>query len=182
MSINSITNSAATRRSDMIAVGMVQTSLRDISCAFQTRVTDMVPPAAHEKVPATRKIDTVAKSPISGVDTALHVIFGFIRTEILTLYVAVLSALQTLDQVSPADWYKFYLFLALTPAVGWLIFAPKLKAARKVLSIAVGSCPIWEMSAACIAFAIWAFALPHSPFSTFPLYSPATSGALPFSD
>ncbi len=38
--------------------------------------------------------------------------------------------------------------------------------------------PVWEMMAATLAYAAWAFALPSTPFTQFTWYSPGLAGAL----
>jgi hypothetical protein len=116
------------------------------------------------------------------------VLFGYIPTEVVTLYVAVAAALQP---PSPADgvaaavaasavaasqrslWIAFWCFFVATPLVVWVVYASKLTAAKKPLPSTYDAWPVWEMLAALIAFCAWAFALPNTPFREFPWYSPA---------
>src|SRR6266478_7309036 len=53
--------------------------------------------------------------------------------EILTLYVAVLAAVQQPNKVTSADWTAFWGFLVATPVVVWLVYGAKVKAANKPL-------------------------------------------------
>lgn len=174
MSINSLTNAALARRTDEPPVGGVPKGLGGIAKA------SAVSPA------------TASAESASGVDTALNVLIGYIPTEVLTLYVAVLAAIQpastsesstgstaevaagvTTDmmKITPGEWSAFYFFLVLTPVVVWLVFAAKLKAEQKQLPIHFATWPVWEMFAATLAYCAWAFALP-SPFADSGLYPP----------
>jgi hypothetical protein len=112
------------------------------------------------------------------MDTAMHVLFGYIPTEVLTLYVAVLAAINQPDQVTNAEWFTFWLFLAATPVVVWLVYGAKIKAAQKPLPLAPGTWPVWEMLAATVAYCAWALALPNTPFTDFSWYSSALSGVI----
>jgi hypothetical protein len=57
-----------------------------------------------------------------------------------------------------------------------VVYATKLKAAGKPLPTTWASLPVWEMTAALLSFAAWAFALPNAPFSRYPWYSPPIAG------
>lgn len=94
----------------------------------------------------------------------------------LTLYVAVLAAVQNGGKVTRSEWSAFWVFLVATPIIVWLVFAAKLKALDKPLPLRVSAWPAWEMAAATIAYAAWAFALPHSPFTQYEWYSSPLSG------
>ena len=109
------------------------------------------------------------------IDTAFNVLFGYIPTEILTLYVAVLAAVHE-EKITAADWIAFWSFLVATPIVVWLVYAAKVKAAGKALPLEFAAWPVWEMFAGTVAYCAWAFALPNAPFSEYPWYSSALSG------
>jgi hypothetical protein len=167
MSINSMANAAAARRPDMAPIGEVPTSLDEIARAATTPPSvSTLKPTATVSTPATQ----------SSVDTAMNVLFGYIPTEVITLYVAVLAAVQQTTQVSSTEWTTFCIFLAATPIVIWLVYGAKLLHIKKPLPFSFGSLPVWEMFAATCAFAAWAFALPHSPFTSFSWYSSGLSG------
>ena len=172
MSINSMANAAAARRPDTAPIGQVPTSLDEIAKASTTPPSVTPPGPAPAGTPETTQ---------SSVDTALNVLFGYIPTEVITLYVAVLAAVQHTTAVSTTEWTTewttFCIFLVATPVVVWLVYGAKLLHVKKTLPVSFGSIPIWEMVAATCAFAAWAFALPNSPFASFPSwYSPGLSG------
>jgi len=116
----------------------------------------------------------------NAVTTALKVIVTYIPTEVLTLYVAVLAAIQLPDRTSYRPlWVAFFCFLAATPVAVWLLYAAKVITAGKELPVAPRTWPVWEMSAATIAYVAWAFALPESPFKyEFAWYTPALAGVI----
>ena len=167
MSINSLANAAAARRPDVGEPNTVPATLSEIASAGST-APDEAPPKKDEA---------------GDVGTALHVLFGYIPTEIVTLYVAVSAALvptqdgpteASLGAALQPQWIAFVLFLVATPAVVWVIFATKLKTSGRALPIPSRTWPLWEMSAATISYCTWAYALPGTPFRYFPnAYSPA---------
>jgi hypothetical protein len=166
MSINSMANAAAARRPDTVPLRDVPKSLDQIAKAANTPPTN-IPAMDDQGKPAT-----ALPAP---VDTTFNVLFGYIPTETLTLYVAVLAAVQQVGKVSPTDWVAFWIFLVATPIIVWLVFAAKLKVLLKPLPLNFGAWPVWEMIAATAAYAAWAFALPHSPFTEYSWYSPGLS-------
>jgi hypothetical protein len=190
MSINSMTNAALARRPDFLPYGTVPRGYGEIaatSLSARSEVVDsliplrrtgstrpfmgMVPsapagPSTDDSPMRAQPSSTVASTSTASVNTALNVLFGYIPTEVLTLYVAVIAAINSKDSatssVTAAAWPVFWAFLVTTPLVVWVVYAAKLKGAGKPLSLQL---PIWEMIAATIAFGAWAFALPKSPFS-----------------
>jgi hypothetical protein len=113
------------------------------------------------------------------METNMNVLFGYIPTEVITLYVAVIAALAG-PAASPAApgsmWATFVVFLAATPVATWLVYGAKLKNLKLPLPLRFNAWPLWEMGAATAAFSAWAFALPNSPFAQFGWYSPVLSG------
>src|SRR5216684_1050797 len=166
MSINALANAAAARRPDFFPLNETPKGLAGIAKAAAT------PPAAELQAPG----EAALQESSTQIDTALHVLFGYIPTEVLTLYVAVLAAVQRPNEVTSADWIAFWSFLVATPIVIWLVYGAKVKAANKTLPLAVGAWPLWEMLAATVAYCAWAFALPNTPFSEFSWYSSGLSG------
>ena len=138
MSINSLANAAIARRPDFEPLNEVPQGLNAIARAAAT-------PAG---VPPGPAVGTPEESA-NAVNTALHVLFGYIPTEVLTLYVAILAALQNpapsgavqsvgspgaaIAKVSTGEWIAFWCFLVATPIVVWLVYGAKLKAAKKPL-------------------------------------------------
>jgi hypothetical protein len=170
MSVNSMANAAAARRPDMVPIDKVPTSLDQIAKAASTppSTTAATPPPAQSGQPATA-VSTPA-------DTTFNVLFGYIPTEVLTLYVAALAAVQQVGNVTSTNWLAFGIFLFATPVIVWLVYAAKLKNLQKALPLNFGAWPVWEMFAATAAYTAWAFALPKSPFSEYGWYSSALSG------
>jgi hypothetical protein len=177
MSINSLANQAAARRPDLAPLGTTPQGLEEIAMAAGTSPTTGTQPP---------RPGTPGQSSAQ-VDTALNVLFGYIPTEIITLYVAVFAALtppsgQALAgqamRVTPAQWFTFWTFLVATPIVVWLVYAAKIRAAQRPLPLAIGAMPLWEMFAAGVAYFAWAMALPNTPFMMYGWYSPAVSGVV----
>jgi hypothetical protein len=165
MSINSLANAAAARRTDVGAIDTAPGNLAQIAAAAATP-PEIAPPKKQEA---------------SGMNTALNVLFGYIPTEVVVLYVAVVGALQPAAtpgaDAAPAllqsEWIAFWCFLVATPLAVWAIYASKIKVAGKPLPVAYSTWPLWEMTAALIAFFAWTFALPNTPFRDFNWHSPA---------
>lgn len=168
MSINSMANAAAARRPDMFPFNATPKNLDEIAQAHAT------PPQAAAPGDGT-------PAPVAGsgnIETALNVLFGYIPTEVLTLYVAVLATIGTPGKVAMAEWVAFWAFLVATPVVVWLVYGAKMKNAGKPVPLAVRAWPMWEMSAATLAFLAWSFALPETPFTEYAWYSPALAGVI----
>jgi hypothetical protein len=166
MSMNSMANAAIARRPDMIPIGEVPRTLDQIAKAAIT------PPSTTATPIEPGKPAAAAPTP---VDTTVNVLFGYIPTEVLTLYVAVRAAIQEAGIVTSSDWLAFWIFLFATPVIQWLLVGTKLKTLQKRLPLKFSAWPVWEMFAATAAFMAWAFALPDSPFTQYDWYSSALS-------
>ncbi len=171
MSINSMANAAASRRPDIAPLNVIPRGLDEIARAAASTPTPTASTSSDQAPPTTP------------MDTALNVLFGYIPTEILTLYVAVLAAVQQVSttspaKVTPAAWITFYSFLIATPVVVWLMYGAKLIAAKKSVPWQFSKWPVWEMFAATVAYCAWAFALPNSQFMEFTWYSASLSGVV----
>jgi len=119
------------------------------------------------------------KTPQDKVTQALEIVMAYIPTEVLTLYVATIAAIQQKTGTSSeAAWGAFTAFLVATPAVVWLIYAAKFKARQKKLPWKPSDWPKWEMSSAIIAYCVWAYALPNTPFAEFSWYSSSVAGIM----
>jgi hypothetical protein len=164
MSINSLTNAAISRRMDFTPLDTTPKTYQQIATAAAAI------PRSREQAAAG------ADDAGNQVNTALHVLFGYIPTEVLTLYVAVLAAVQKPGQVTRGDWTAFWVFLVATPVIVWLVYGTKLKAVQKPLPWKFDEWPLWEMSAAVVAYGTWAFALPNTPFTQFNWYSSGLAG------
>jgi len=94
MSINSLANAAAARRPDVHPLGTVPKGLDEIARAAMT------PPSVAPPAPTPGEPPQQGSAPI---DTALNVLFGYVPTEVLTLYVAALAAIQQPNKVTPGQ-------------------------------------------------------------------------------
>jgi hypothetical protein len=156
MSISSMTNVAMARRADVESEQPVPTSTSAIV-------------AATSGSQETR----------AGVTGAMQVVMTYVPTEILALYTSIATALQAMPGSSEANsgfqsaWIAFAVCFVLTPLSVLLMYASKVKQANKPLSMSVNKWPLWEMSAASLAFFAWAFSMPGSPFRSITgFYSP----------
>ncbi|HYN06965.1 MAG TPA: hypothetical protein VES67_06220 [Vicinamibacterales bacterium] len=99
------------------------------------------------------------------VTNALNALVGYIPTEVITLYVAALSAetaLHSTFQIIDAAKILWF-FVGLTPALLLLIYLSKVAATGDALP-GPGKWPWWKMCAATIAFFVWALAVPGNPY------------------
>src|SRR5712692_8182442 len=143
MSISSLANAAAARRVDFSPLGAVPQGLAEIAHAAATL------PAAP---PPGQPPPAAPGQSANAVNTALHILFGYIPTEVLTLYVAVLAAVQQQGKITRADKIAFWGFLGATPVVVWLLYGAKVKAAQKPVPVRPRAWPLWEMFAATVAY------------------------------
>jgi hypothetical protein len=99
------------------------------------------------------------------VTKALNALVGYIPTEVITLYVAALSAEAALHATLPVVnaaailWF----FVVLTPLLLLLIYLSKVAATGDKLP-GPRLWPWWKMVAATIAFFVWALAVPGNPY------------------
>jgi hypothetical protein len=94
---------------------------------------------------------------------ALELVVSYIPTEVVTTYVAVLSASRNESKSFSGQWLALWIFLALTPITVWVLYARRLKVLDQQIPIHPRDWPLWEMCAASLAFAAWTIALPNSP-------------------
>lgn len=173
MSINTLTNIAVARRTDFAPAGRAPFGAAENAAVASAVPAPLpagaAPPAVPPPVPDPNQINT-----------ALNVLFGYIPTEVLTLYVAFCAALERPSEagkVACAEWLTFGAFVLLTPLVVWLVYGAKVIAAGRPVPWHCRTWPVWEMVAATVAYLTWAFALPGSPFRGQGWYSSAV-GAL----
>ena len=172
MSVNALTNAAVARRPDFQPEGVVPKSLAEIAGAA---VATPLPVLAVAPVPQPAPSSVASVS--SGPNTALQTLTTYIPTEVLTLYVSAVAGLGPLTiKVGSRDlevgrWLPFWCFLAATPLIVWVAFASKIKAAGKPLPFHISKWPVWEMTAATVAYVAWTFALPATPFAQESWYS-----------
>src|SRR5258707_7858745 len=175
MSINALTNAAVARRPDFQPEGAVPTNLTEIASAA---VATPLPVAAAPAAPLGGTPTVAASSFVSSApNTALQTLTTYIPTEVLTLYVSAIAALGPLTvKIGVRDlqigrWLPFWCFFIATPLIVWVAFASKIKAEGKTIPLHPSKWPLWEMTAATIAYVAWTFALPATPFAQESWYS-----------
>lgn len=185
MSINALTNAAAARRPDFAPFGVTPQGIPGIALA----AGNMPVPAPADSMPVPEEVplpgqpggtsSSLQAQSANAINTAMHLLFGYIPTEIITLYVAILAAMEPRKgQTNPNQVMVFFVFLFATPCVVWLVYAAKLKAANKPLPLGWGAWPVWEMIAGTVAYCAWAIALPTNPLQIKGIewYSPSVAG------
>jgi hypothetical protein len=157
MSINSMTNAALARRPDY-------------------------PPLDRQPQTAAERAEAASQEPTQEniVSTALKTLTTYVPTETLTLYIALVAALQPITNNSTPSftsrWIAFGLFLVFTPLAVWITFATKIASDQKQLPLHPRYWPKWEMGAGTLAFIAWAVGLPDTPFAEFTWYSASIAG------
>lgn len=113
------------------------------------------------------------------VTNALTALVGYIPTEVITLYVAAISAEAALHaafnriDATTILWF----FVAVTPVLLLLIYLSKAAAAGELLP-GPTQWPWWKMCAATIAFFVWALAVPGNPYLKDEASAVAALGAM----
>jgi hypothetical protein len=169
VSINSLTNSALARRTDVFPINRVPSGVAEIAHAAAC-----IPRGASASAPVLERQATSAPESADSTQTALHVLIDYIPTEVITLYVAAMTAsANQANQSTDTAWTIFWLALFVTPATVLVIFAAKLRNMGLSVPQAFNpkQWPLWEMVAATISFSAWAFGLPKSPFASLTWYN-----------
>lgn len=138
-------------------------------------ISSMLEPTVRRVAAGTSK-DTLQDSTVDPTvaqrtEQAIDRLTQYIPTEVVTFYVALVSALHTVKASLHVEWLGFYAMLAVTPVVVWLIYAAKSRANGLAWPLPPSSWPWWKFAAALIAFTAWAVALPQSPFESLSWYS-----------
>lgn len=166
MSINSLTNAALARRRDVFPSNRAPNGVAEIAQAASG-----LPRASSRSAPEGAGQPGSTEGSADSSQTALNLLFGYIPTEIVTCYVATITAFGNIN--SAGLWRIFYITLCITPMTVLVIYAVKLK--KLGLSpprpLNPKTWPMWEMIAATLAFTAWAFGLPQSPFKDLPWYN-----------
>ena len=113
------------------------------------------------------------------VAQAARAIVAYIPAEIVTVYVAAI-ALITVPGTKPAggQWALMWITLTLTPFTVWVTAALKTKNDTGVLPLAFASWPWLQIVLATVAFVLWAFSLPNTPFENLSWYKPVIGGVV----
>jgi hypothetical protein len=156
MSINSLTNAALARRRDYTPANRPPRTARERAAATSTEPIDE-----------------------NRVSIGLKSLTTYIPTEILTLYVALVAALQPGTNSTTsfvARWIAFAAFFVLTPVAIWAAFASKLASDNKELPVHPHHWPMWEMFAGTLAYVAWTIGLPDTPFAQIPWFTVTLGG------
>ena len=172
-----MTNAAAARRPDIGVPDSTPQDLRQIAQAARTtpQATDTGPLTPTKLIGASGGLPIHPVAPSSGpgasgagagagassIDSAYNTLFGYIPTEVVTLYVAVVAAISSMTD--PWKYVALGAFVLITPIIVWIAYATKVKGAGKPVPARPRQWPVWEMVAADIAFCAWAFALWNHP-------------------
>ncbi len=112
-------------------------------------------------------------------DASSNAIVGYIPTEIVAVYVPAVAAITTPGvPTGDGQWVLLIVVLALTPITTWAVFAAKRCNAGAPLPVAPSTWPWPEMLIAAVAFLLWAFTLPRTPFEEFEWYRPGLAAVL----
>ena len=135
------------------------------------------PPPQAENVPSMNETAHGREAPNDALTSALGAVVAYFPSEVNILYTAIIAAISgTQTRSLSGQWAAFWLVLALTPLTVWLLYAARVRATGKPLPLAPRVWPTMEMVFALISFAVWAAALPGSPFHEFAAYSAALAG------
>jgi hypothetical protein len=102
------------------------------------------------------------------VQNALSALIEYLPSETITLYLAVASALTTLQRffVDLTAVHVYWTFAGLTPLLYLVIYASQRQAAGESRFPRVRAWPWWPMTAATVAFLAWALSGPNRPYFT----------------
>ncbi|MBO3753094.1 hypothetical protein J5X84_44255 [Streptosporangiaceae bacterium NEAU-GS5] len=114
-----------------------------------------------------RRSSTQRQEP-SALTQALESVATYIPTEIVTAYVAIVALINNPASTSRSgQWLAFWVLLACSPLTVILIYRAK---------TLTWSLPRFETAAATIAFFLWGFSLPGTPFEALEWYRPMQGG------
>jgi hypothetical protein len=109
-----------------------------------------------------------ASDPVKGgkASNAFDALTRYIPTEAVTLYVATASAMAALKQTFPlvTEAGVYWFFVILSPILFLIIFAGKRREAGLELFPPIKKWPWWKLIASTVAFAVWALAIPTTPY------------------
>lgn len=106
-------------------------------------------------------------NPAQVAETAINALVKYIPTEVVTLYIACVSALPAVqkDFQAVTSVRMYWGFVVLTPILFILIYYNQLAVANQPFPKFL-QWPWWRIVASTIAFSVWALAVPNDFFST----------------
>jgi hypothetical protein len=115
----------------------------------------------------------------STVADAADAVVSHIPTEVVAIYIVLTGLVDNgSGRVGTGQWLLLWITLALTPIVTWLLFAIKVRAAGGALPVTPRVWPWASLTLGSLAFLVWAFGLPGTPFGSFDWYRPAIGSAV----
>lgn len=151
MSINSMTNDELKRQSQYRSAP--GTGDHDRS----------VPPGA-----GSRRVAGTFSAQDNQVAITLNALVKYIPTEVVTLYVAAASTAQSLRNAISMPLIDgrllYWGFTVLTPVLLVLMYASKRATDGLPALPKIREMPWWKMTAATVAFSVWALAVPGNPY------------------
>lgn len=113
------------------------------------------------------------------VAEAARAIIAYIPAEIVTAYVAA-TGIITVSGAKPAagQWVLMWIALAFTPFTVWTLTALRAKKATGRVPLAPATWPWLQIILASVAFELWAFSLPNTPFGNLSWYRPVIGGVV----
>ena len=90
----------------------------------------------------------------------------YIPTEAVTLYVAAASAMSAFKETFPSvkEAGVYWSFVIFTPILFLIIFAGKRREANLKMFPPIVKWPWWKIISSTVAFAVWALAIPTTPY------------------
>jgi hypothetical protein len=122
--------------------------------------------SAEPKGPVVERAETEVVIQSNSVNNTVNALVKYIPTEVVTLYVAAVSATPSLKTSFTfiSSGLIYWLFAVMTPVVLLLIYASKRASEGLTVLPPVKELPYWKMAAATVAFLVWALAVPGNPY------------------
>jgi hypothetical protein len=100
------------------------------------------------------------------VTGSLNLLVKYIPTEVITLYVATLSAAPALQEIFPSIRTNdiYWGFAIITPLLLFLVYVNKRATSGLTPVPPAREWPWWKLIAATLAFMVWALAVPGNPY------------------
>lgn len=122
--------------------------------------------SATLSTPVLSQLDGEAADRDNMVTGSLNLLVKYIPTEVITLYVATLSAAPALQELFPRIRTNdiYWAFTIMTPLLLMLIYINKRATSGLTPVPPTNRWPWWKLFAATVAFMVWALAVPGNPY------------------
>ena len=179
-----ITNEEHVRTTKVSNMSLTSLANREISSRETTFLQNRMKPEIAEQanmliskfeIPSTKLhsltmdlMPLATKTPVepTKASNALESLSRYIPTESVTLYIAACSAASALkDKLKPeTSGWIYWGFVILTPLLFLIIFIGMRRSADLPALPPIPNWPWWKLFASTVAFAVWALAVPGSPY------------------